>query len=49
MSIYIKVKIRITDKYRERIKVMMVLGMVLAMIVAGCAEYGARSNMKDFA
>jgi len=27
----------------------MVLGMILAMIVAGCAEYGARSNMKDFA
>ena len=28
---------------------MLVLGMILAMIVAGCAEYGARSNMKDFA
>lgn len=39
----------ITDKYRERIKVMMVLGMILAMIVAGCAEYGARTNMKNFA
>ena len=39
----------IKDKYRERIKVMMVLGMVLAMIVAGCAEYGARTNMKNFA
>ncbi len=24
---------------------MMVLGMILAMIVAGCAEYGARTNM----
>ena len=36
-------------KYRERIKVMMVLGMILAMIVAGCAEYGARTNMKNFA
>ena len=28
---------------------MMVLGMILAMIVAGCAEYGARTNMKNFA
>ena len=25
------------------------LGMILAMIVAGCAEYGARTNMKKFA
>ena len=30
-------------------KIMMILGMILAMVVAGCAEYGARSNMKDFA
>jgi len=28
---------------------MMILGMILALIVAACAEYGARSNMKNFA
>ena len=33
-----KVKIRITDKYRERIKVMMVLGMTLAVVAALFAE-----------
>lgn len=27
----------------------MILGMILALIVAACAEYGARSNMKNFA
>ena len=43
-----KVKIRITDKQRKD-KSMLVVGMILAMIVAACAEYGARSNMKDFA
>lgn len=25
---------------------MMILGMILALVVAACAEYGARSNMK---
>ena len=28
---------------------MMILGMILALIVVACAEYGARSNMKNFA
>lgn len=28
---------------------MMILGMILALVVAAYAEYGARSNMKNFA
>lgn len=28
---------------------MMILGIILALVVAACAEYGARSNMKNFA
>jgi hypothetical protein len=28
---------------------MMILGMILALVVAAYAEYGARFNMKNFA
>ena len=27
---------------------MMILGMILGLVVAACAEYGARANTKNF-
>lgn len=48
-SIYIKVKIRITDFKRERNYIMIVLGMILAVVVAAVAELGAMANKKNFA
>ena len=48
-SIYIKVKIRITDFKRERNYIMIVLGMILAVVVAAVAELGAIANKKNFA
>lgn len=47
MRAYIfKVKIRITDFKRERNYIMIVLGMILAVVVAAVAELGAIANKK---
>ena len=46
---YFKVKIRVTDFKRERNLIMLVLGMILAMVVAAVAELGAIANKKNFA
>lgn len=50
MRAYIlRLKIRITDFKRERNYIMLVLGMIIAVVVAAVAELGAIANKKNFA
>ena len=44
----LKVKIWLIN-FERKGKIMTVFGIIFAMVVAACAEYGARTNMKDFA
>ena len=49
IKLQLKGKNLVNSFFERKGKIMTVLGIVFAMVVAACAEYGARTNMKDFA